>query len=133
MLFNVGVVTEVEDGDFNKDPLMANQDYPMDDGNIRSVDRWQFPREDLEELQTLGHGKMGRIFVAKATGIREGPKDILVAVKEFDKKDEYRKEEFDGEFDALAQLQHDNVIKLLGVCTTEYPLYLITEYSEQVC
>lgn len=131
MLKNQGnVMTEIEDGDFNKDLLENGDDeYPMN-GDLKNLDKWQFPREDLTELDTLGHGKLGKVYTANARGIRDGSADVLVAVKQLTKTNENAREAFDSELDMLCQLKHENVIKLLGVCTNEYPVLIITEYSE---
>ena len=41
-----------------KDPLLNG--IPLED--MKSLDRWQFSRDNIEEIETLGHGKMGRVF-----------------------------------------------------------------------
>ena len=124
-----GIISEIEDNGFAKDPLMGNEVIPLENG--KCLDRWQFPRNDLEEIETLGHGKMGRVFKANATGITNA-KQTLVAVKEFDGKGEEHQAEFDLEFEMFAQLNHDNVVRLLGITTDKQPTFIITEYSEEV-
>lgn len=61
--------------------------------------------------------------------------DVVVAVKMLkDNSEETGKscrEEFLSEFSLLQQLDHPNVIKLLGACTAPGgPLYLVMEYAE---
>ena len=76
-----------------KDPLVGNEDIPLQNG--KCLDQWQFPREDLKESATLGRGKMGRIFKAKAYNVSDDCAEMMVAVKEFDGKLEDYKSDFD--------------------------------------
>ena len=115
---------------FAKDPLMANDETNID--SAKSFDHLQFPRQDLEEIANLGYGKMGRVFVAKTSPGAEHAYNGLVAVKELDSKEEERRGEFDLEVEMFTLLNHENVVRLIGICTQEVPYYLITEYSEEV-
>ena len=133
-----GIITEV-DGE-GKDPLINNgtsTDIPMGAIDKKKVDKWEFGREKLTELATLGHGKMGRVYKANADGIREGEKRTLVAVKEFNTIEEKEHaEEFNTELEMFTQLDHENVVRLLGICTskeeTSVPWLLITDFGEEV-
>ena len=119
----------MEDGEYAKDPLMGKESIPLENG--KCLDRWEFPRKEIEELETLGYGKMGRVFKANAKGITN-TKQTLVTVKEFDGKGDEHQAEFDLEVEMFAQLNHDNIVRLLGVTTDTHPFYIITEYSEEV-
>ena len=99
---------------------------------MRNLEQWYFPREDLKEESTLGNGKYGKVYIAKARGINEGEIEVLVAVKQLAAENEEARQAFDQELEMLAQLKHPNVIKLLGVCVKDFPLLMITEYSEHV-
>jgi len=125
-LLKQGIITEVEDGDM-KDPLFANEEIPLQ--NCKSPDEWQYPRDQLSNVITLGYGKMGRVFKANAKEIKEGVPETLVAVKEFEGSGEPLKQEFDLEMEMFVQLNHENVVKLLGVSSLTTPYFLIIEYG----
>ena len=91
----------------------------------------QFPRHDLEALRTLGNGSYGNVFLAKASEIVEGEGTSIVVVQSLTSKDEEVKKEFMKTMEKLS-LKHKNIGKLLGVCQEEDPMYLISEYPEQV-
>ncbi|XP_077999317.1 inactive tyrosine-protein kinase 7-like isoform X2 [Glandiceps talaboti] len=105
---------------------------PMLQSNKRrgSYDRLQFPRHDLQTITMLGRGEFGEVFLAKAIGIRDGEQETVVVVKALMTKDEDLQVEFKRELDMLSKLQHDHVVKLLGMCKEADPQYMITEYLE---
>lgn len=99
---------------------------------VDSLEKWEVDRGSVEEIETLGHGKMGRVFKAYCIGINSEEKRTLSAVKEFKSGDKDHKDEFNLEVEMLAQLKHGNVVQLLGVSTNVSPWYLITNYGEEV-
>lgn len=127
-LLKKGLITEADDGECLKDPLVGNEDIPMQNGIC--LDQWLFPREDLKEQVTLGRGKMGRIFRAKAIGVKEDASEKVVVVKEFDGEIEEYKNDFHLEVEMFSQLNHDYVVHLIGVTTDSHPYYIISDYSE---
>ncbi|XP_066926896.1 inactive tyrosine-protein kinase 7-like [Clytia hemisphaerica] len=127
-----GIITEV-DGE-GKDPLIGNgnKDIPLDD--MKKFSQWEYKRSGLEEIGTLGHGKMGRVYKANAVDIRPSEKRTLVAVKEFNSDEKEHKDEFNIEMEMFTQLDHINVVKLLGVCMNASPpdpWLLITDFGEE--
>eukprot|EP00794_Sanderia_malayensis_P020616 gene20616-22651_t len=122
---------EIEDGEFNKDLLGNGDDEYGLNGDLKNLDKWKIPREALQQLAVLGHGKLGKVCTAKAQETCDGSEGVLVCVKHLEKQDEESKEAFDRELDMLTQLRHDNVIKLLGICINDQPSLIITEYSEE--
>ena len=91
----------------------------------------QFPRQNLEALRTLGSSTYGNVFLAKATDIVEGEGSSIVVVQSLTTKDEKVKKEFMKTMEMLS-LKHENIAKLLGQCEEEEPMYVISEYPEQV-
>ncbi len=125
-------MVEVEDGEFNKDLLENGDDEFAMNGDLKNIEKWKVPREDIEELKTLGHGKLGKIALAKLHRESNIEKEVLVAVKHLAKQNEASREAFDRELHMMTQLHHEHVIKLFGVCIDDYPMLIVTEYSEQV-
>lgn len=74
----------------------------------------------------------GDVFLAKAHGIRDGEHETLVVVKSLLSRDEAHHFEFKREIDMFGKLNHENIVKLLGVCREMEPQFLITEYCEWV-
>lgn len=109
----------------------GDEEYPINCG-LRNIEQWEFPRKNVREESELGHGKYGKVYIAKARGINEGDVEVMVAVKQLASGNEAARKDFDQELDMLTQLKHPNVIKLLGVCIKDFPLLMITEYSEHV-
>ena len=134
--FLSGIITEV-DGE-GKDPLInKGTDIPMGAIDKKKLDKWEIERDTLKELATLGHGKMGRVYKANADMIRDDEKRTMVVVKEFNAVDDKEQvEEFNTEVEMCAQLDHANVVRLLGICTSKeeanVPWLLITDYGEEV-
>ncbi|XP_076311733.1 inactive tyrosine-protein kinase 7-like isoform X1 [Tachypleus tridentatus] len=95
-----------------------------------SYDRLQFPRHDLQTVMLLGRGEFGDVFLAKARGIRDSESETLVMVKALHTRDENDHFEFKREMDIFHKLNHQNVVKLLGLCRDVEPFLMIVEYSD---
>ena len=91
----------------------------------------QFPRENLETLRTLGSGTYGPVFLANALKISECENSSIVVVQSLTSENEAVKADFMRRMELLS-LKHENIAMLLGVCQEEDPMYLISEYPEQV-
>lgn len=83
-------------------------------------DKWEMKRELLKVGKRLGVGNYGEVFKATIHG-------KPVAVKSI-KEDSMEMEDFMKEAHVMKKLQHPNLVKLIGVCSTELPMYIITEY-----
>ena len=108
---------------------MNGEDIPLE--TAKSLDSWQVPKEQVSEVTTLGFGKMGRVFKAVVTTDKH-PDGALVAVKESVGVTEQQKEEFNLEVEIFLQLNHENLVKLIGVSSLSTPYYTMIEYSEIV-
>lgn len=91
----------------------------------------EYPRESLETLRTLGSGTYGIVFLAKASEITEGENSSIVVVQSLTSEEDSVKKEFMRKMQMLS-LKHEHIAKMLGVCREEEPMYLISEYLEQV-
>ena len=84
----------------------------------------------LEVVDQLGEGAFGRVYKARAPGLQRGMYKAaeFVAVKSL--KDDGMVDEFCKEVKVCVQFEHDNVIRLLGVCTTSAQKCMIFEYMD---
>ncbi|KAJ8046034.1 Inactive tyrosine-protein kinase 7 [Holothuria leucospilota] len=99
-------------------------------GTRANYDKLQFPRHDLETIAVIGHGAYGEVSIARAQGIRDGEDATTVLVKALETKDENLQLNFRGEIDMLNKLNHENIVKLLGICKEGEPQLMITEYLD---
>lgn len=102
------------------------------DYNMASEDhKWEFPRDKLKLDETIGEGEFGRVAKAKAFGM-DGPEGYkCVAVKMLKNCDSNGElQDLLSEYNLLKDIDHPNVIKLLGACTRNGPFYVIVEYCE---
>ena len=79
-----------------------------------------------------GKGEFGDVFLAKAHGIRDGEEETLVVVKSLLSKEESHHFEFRRELDMFSKVNHEHVVKLLGMCRDLEPQFMITDYCEWV-
>ncbi|XP_034952398.1 tyrosine kinase receptor Cad96Ca [Chelonus insularis] len=93
-------------------------------------DKWEFPRHRLKVFNILGEGCFGQVWKCEALDIdgKQGP--TVVAVKTL-KKNATERERLDlaQELNVMKTLEpHPNVVRLLGCCTEQEPLFVILEY-----
>lgn len=93
------------------------------------LEKLEFPRNDIIYVQDLGQGAFGRVFQAKAPGLLKGEEFTLVAVKMLkEEASEDLQLDFEREACLLAEFDHPNIVKLLGVCAVGKPMCLLFEY-----
>ncbi|XP_062505003.1 fibroblast growth factor receptor 2-like [Corticium candelabrum] len=97
----------------------------------------EFDRNHLTLFEKLGEGHFGTVHRARACGIVTPGENITVAVKMCktieDNADEtgFREHSLCVEVELLAKIgSHNNVVKLLGICSQEGPLWLIFEGAQ---
>lgn len=94
-----------------------------------NYDKIAVSRSNLKELKPLGRGEFGEIYSTKYQ--TDGDKESLVMVKSLtNTKDETALQEFKRHLDLLHKLNHENVVKLIGLCREEEPDYMILEYTD---
>ncbi|KYN35177.1 Tyrosine-protein kinase-like 7 [Trachymyrmex septentrionalis] len=94
-----------------------------------NYDKIAVPRSNLKELKPLGRGEFGEIYSTKYQV--DGDKESLVMVKSLtNTKDEIALQEFKRHLDLVHKLNHENVVKLIGLCREEEPDYMILEYTD---
>ncbi|GAB1604719.1 proto-oncogene tyrosine-protein kinase receptor Ret-like [Argonauta hians] len=93
--------------------------------------KWGFPRKNLIIEEALGEGEFGMVMKAQAFNIDGKSGYTTVAVKmlkECASIAEFR--DLWSEFNLLKEVNHPNVIRLLGVCAYRGPFYIIVEYCQ---
>ncbi|XP_029681073.1 inactive tyrosine-protein kinase 7-like [Formica exsecta] len=94
-----------------------------------NYDKIAASRSNLKELKPLGRGEFGEIYATKYQ--IDGDKESVVMVKSLtNTKDETALHEFKRQLDLLHKLNHENVVKLIGLCREEEPDYMILEYTD---
>ncbi|XP_027020976.2 platelet-derived growth factor receptor beta isoform X1 [Tachysurus fulvidraco] len=91
---------------------------------------WEMPRDSLVLGHTLGSGAFGRVVEATAYGLTNSQSSTKVAVKML--KSTARRSETQALMSELKIMSHLgphlNIVNLLGACTKQGPLYLVTEF-----
>lgn len=93
------------------------------------LEKLEYPRNNIIYIKDLGQGAFGRVFQANAPGLINGEEFSLVAVKML--KDDASQEmqlDFEREATLLAEYDHPNIVKLLGVCAVGRPMCLLFEF-----
>ena len=139
------------------DPTMLNPEYEVDFGSDEAVPYsaiYEDPKplanneaplkvsqNNIIEVRKLGTGQFGHVILAKTKGLSlkdmrlseidsDRNKSILVAVKKLKPDAESGlMEAFDKEVKFMSRLNHDNVVRLLGVCSGEES-FIMMEYME---
>ena len=93
-----------------------------------AYDDIQFPRGALTFVKEPGQGQFGQMYLAVAKSIVAGEAKTTVAVKMTKKLTCELAYALRKEIDIIREFDSPYIIKLLGVCTTEEPVYLIVEH-----
>ena len=112
--------------------IRSNPLYPQLDKIRREYPDYEIDREKIRRIRGLGEGNFGEVFLALASGIIENDIEMKVAVKSLKNgATKEMNEVFFEEMEIMMRYQHENIVRLLGVCTDKDPLYLVTEFMEQ--
>lgn len=96
-----------------------------------SLEKLEYPRNDIIYIRDIGQGAFGRVFQAKAPNLVKGEACTIVAVKTLkEEADDEMCANFEKEACLLAELDHPNIIGLLGVCAVGKPMCLLLEFME---
>ncbi|XP_067839673.1 muscle, skeletal receptor tyrosine-protein kinase [Heptranchias perlo] len=89
----------------------------------------EYPRNNIEYVRDIGEGAFGRVFQARAPQLLQQETSTMVAVKML--KEEASPDmqaDFQREAALMAEFDHPNIVKLLGVCAVGKPMCLLFEY-----
>ena len=84
-------------------------------------DKWEIKRSSIEFLKCLTAGEFGETWKANL------PTEVSSVMIKTNIATNIPQETFLKEANILKKLRHDNIIHLHGVCTKEYPFYIVTE------
>ncbi|NXN71386.1 BMX kinase, partial [Himantopus himantopus] len=87
---------------------------------------WELKREEVDVLRELGSGQFGVVHLGKWKGQYD------VAIKMI-KEGAMSEDEFIEEAQTMMKLNHPKLVRLYGVCSKSYPIYLVTEYMPNGC
>ncbi|KAH0534293.1 tyrosine-protein kinase transmembrane receptor Ror2 [Cotesia glomerata] len=121
---------ESRDVNIDLDKLPSNDAYHKTGAQLNpKLEKLEFPRNNIIYVRDLGQGAFGRVFQAKAPGLIPNEEFTNVAVKML--KEEASEDllvDFEREACLLAEFDHPNIVKLLGVCALGRPMCLLFEY-----
>ncbi|NXF39544.1 BMX kinase, partial [Nyctibius bracteatus] len=87
---------------------------------------WEMKREEIVLLRELGSGQFGVVQLGKWKGQYD------VAIKMI-KEGAMSEDEFIEEAQTMMKLNHPKLVRLYGVCSKSYPIYLVMEYVPNGC
>lgn len=108
---------------FNNSPQISKTEYAGENNNRKYRD---YLLSDFEIGKKLGKGKFGKVYC-----VRDKKTGYICALKVMEKKEiiQYKVEtQFRREIEIQANLNHPNVLKLLGYFYDDKRVYLILEY-----
>lgn len=124
--------TPQDDLEIDIQKLPANMSYHVIEEPIRlnpKLQAFEYPRNDIIYIKDIGQGAFGRVFKAKAPNIVKNEEDMFVAVKMLkeDASDDLQAD-FEREASLMAEFDHPNIVKFLGVCAIGKPMCLLFEF-----
>ncbi|UXI17807.1 glutamate [NMDA] receptor [Sarcoptes scabiei] len=92
----------------------------------------EYPISNVRFIQELGEGAFGKVYRGELFMSNGGPLVIPIAIKTLKENSSIKtKADFRREADLMAELQHPNIVCLLGVCFTEEPMCMLFEYMRK--
>ena len=97
------------------------------------LERLEFPRNEITYLEDIAEGAFGKVFKGQASCFTRGNFETqFVAVKTLRENCiAYLEEEMIKEAELMVELDHPNIIRLLGVCLQEKPMCIFYEYMNE--
>lgn len=95
--------------------------------NLTDLDKWEIPRDRLVINRKLGEGAFGTVYGGEAYFSEEGWVPAAVKALKVNSTTE-QKLDFLSEAEVMKKFDHKNIVKLLGVCTKQEPVYTVMEF-----
>ncbi|XP_066946462.1 tyrosine-protein kinase transmembrane receptor Ror2-like isoform X3 [Macrobrachium rosenbergii] len=119
-----------QEADIDLTKLPSNSAYHQTCAQLNpKLEKLQYDRNSIIYIRDLGQGAFGRVFQGRAPGLVPGEELTMVAVKVL--KEEASEDmlgDFEREACILAEFDHPNIVRLLGVCAVGRPMCLLFEY-----
>ncbi|KAJ8306583.1 hypothetical protein KUTeg_017128 [Tegillarca granosa] len=127
--------TPQDDMEIDIEKLTPNISYHrvMDSSKLHpKLEMLEYPRNDIIYIRDIGQGAFGRVFKAKAPIVTKDGEYSTIAVKMLkeDASDELQVD-FEREAILMAEFDHPNIVKLLGVCAIGKPMCLLFEFMNK--
>lgn len=106
--------------------LMKSLGFDLLAPNLDS-DKWEIPRDRLVINRKLGEGAFGTVYGGEAYFSDLGWVAAAVKALKVNSTTE-QKLDFLSEAEMMKKFDHKNIVKLLGVCTKQEPVYTVMEY-----
>lgn len=92
----------------------------------------EIPLTSVRFLQELGEGAFGKVYCGEFLGAHGNGSVTPVAIKTLKENATLKtQQDFQREAELMSDLQHPNIVCLLGVCTKEEPMCMLFEYMSQ--
>uniref|UniRef100_A0A672J2L5 receptor protein-tyrosine kinase n=1 Tax=Salarias fasciatus TaxID=181472 RepID=A0A672J2L5_SALFA len=89
----------------------------------------EYPRNNIQYVRDIGEGAFGRVFQARAPALLPMESFTMVAVKMLkEEASADMQNDFQREAALMAEFDHPNIVRLLGVCAVGKPMCLMFEY-----
>lgn len=95
--------------------------------NLTDLDKWEIPRDRLVINRKLGEGAFGTVYGGEAYFSDDGWVPAAVKALKVNSTTE-QKLDFLSEAEVMKKFDHKNIVKLLGVCTKQEPVYTVMEF-----
>ncbi|XP_072168420.1 uncharacterized protein [Diadema setosum] len=110
----------------------SKADANSNQGELKHLNspRFVFPRDQLNYVDELGNGWFGKVLQGEAHRLHQGMRKTRVVIKQL--RDTASPEEqllFLQEVQPYREVNHPNVLMLLGQCIETIPLLLVLEYA----
>jgi len=84
--------------------------------------QWKIPLEEIQFADVIGKGNFGEVWKGSYLGT-----DVAIK-KLFFVDDQFMQKYIEREMDTLTQLNHPNIVQLMGMCIGLDDLYIVTEF-----
>lgn len=94
---------------------------------VNTLDKWEIPKDRVVINRRLGEGAFGTVYGGEAQIDEDGWTAVAVKTLKIGSTTE-DKVDFLSEAEAMKRFDHNNIVKLLGVCLQTEPVYTIMEF-----
>ncbi|KAI4875048.1 hypothetical protein NFI96_014254 [Prochilodus magdalenae] len=88
--------------------------------------RWELSRDDVKLVKELGSGQFGVVQL----GVWKGQHEVAIKMV---KEGCMSSDDFIEEAQIMMKLRHPKLVRLHGVCTERFPIYIVTEFMSNGC